>query len=139
VRGIRCRGGLADIHNARLSLQTSSPDLASQTVYGLEINDCELTLSDSQVRVNGLSGARYGLYANANSGAPPYFVRDSYLRGVSGAIRTLGYTDLVVVNSQLDGGVTSSGSPNDQTTCTAVSHGTGTSFSFTAGPVSPCP
>ncbi|MFN2224176.1 MAG: hypothetical protein ACK2UH_16590, partial [Candidatus Promineifilaceae bacterium] len=85
-----------------------------------------------------LSGLRIGLYAYANSGAPPSFVRDSYLRGVSGAIQAVGYADLVVVATQLEGGVTVTDT-NAQTTCTAISHGTAASFSFTPGPVSPCP
>jgi hypothetical protein len=138
VRGIRCQGGSADIHNARVTAQTSSPDLASQKVYGMYAYDCELTLSSSQIRVRDVSGLRIGLYAYANSGAPPSFVRDSYLRGVSGAIQAVGYADLVVVGTQLEGGVTVTDT-NAQTTCTAISHGTATSFSFTPGPVSPCP
>jgi hypothetical protein len=85
-----------------------------------------------------LNGLRIGLFANASSGAPPYFVRDSYLSGVSGAIQAEGYADLVVVGGRLDGGVTTTDT-NAQTTCTAVSHGANVSFSFAPGPVSPCP
>lgn len=139
VRGMRCQGGSADVHNARLTVQTTSADLASQQVYGAYVYNCDLTLSGSQVRVRGTSGLRIGLFAFASSGAPPYFVRDSYLSGVSGAIQATGYADLVVVGTQLDGGVTVTDTPNAQTICTAVSHGVGSSFSFTAGPVSPCP
>ena len=98
----------------------------------------DLTLSSSQVLGGGANGSRYGLYANGNSGAPANFVRDSYLNGATATIQSLSYTDLIVVNSQLDGGPTSLGSPNDSTTCTAVTHGSGTNFNFTAGPVG-CP
>lgn len=139
MRGIRCHNGSADIQNARLTVQASGPTITPTLTYGADINNCDLTLSSSEVRARGANGSRYGLYANASSGAPTYFVRDSYLSGETSAIRTLGYTDLSVVNSQLDGGATSTGSPNDKTTCTAVTHGSGTSFSFTAGPVEPCP
>ena len=139
VSGMRCLSSTADIHNARLTAQTSPADASSPSVFGVDAFNCALTLSGSQVRVRDVTGTRVGLQADASDGAATYFVRDSYLRGVSAALLTDGFAEVVVVETQLDGGVTASLSANDTTVCTAVTHGTNTSFSFTPGPVSPCP
>ncbi len=139
VYGISCEGGgatAAEIHNASIIAQASDPALSPTAIYGVLLSSCPMTLAHSSVRTEAASGSRYGLLATGTPGQE-VLVHHSYLKGQTGTVRLLANTTLAAVNSQLDGGPTTAGA-GTSADCTGVSHGSGLSFSFLAGP-SPCP
>jgi len=138
--GLRCNGGQADVHNAALTVEAGAPGFTSSVTYGAYLYNCESIIADSQLRARGDSGAQYGLYAySASAPGAPSTVRNSYLQGASGTVRTTGDAQLYVVNSQLDGGAGSTGSPTDLQECTAVTYNSGGSYTFQAATSDPCP
>ena len=106
VYGIRCLGGgistatLRDVHITALVVDP----LMTGIISGIQSIDCPIMVAQSEVSASDITGASYAFYLIANDPMDPYLLRGSYGRGSTSVIRTLGFADVFVVDTQLDGG-----------------------------------
>ena len=133
--GARCLGGSSALHDSLFR-----GDSLTGTSYGLNVWDCDIAVTGSELIAAG-SSTNYGLLGVSTSGSKTIGVRDSFLSGSTSSIFTsgAGAVSVEIVMSQLDGGASSSDSVTDTQTCTAVTYNSAGSEAFQSVTSNPCP